>query len=62
MEYRQINNVFVSTGINVGCAWNCTPIDGTDISYNIVAIGCEFRFSTNINLSVLPQLTQNNAQ
>ena len=33
------------------------PIDDTDILRSIVAIGREFRFPIDINLSALPQLT-----
>ena len=41
---------------------NGPPIDGTDILRNTVAIGKGFRFPIDIDLSALPQLTQNNAQ
>ena len=62
MEDRQSNDVFVPAGIAVGYAWNSAPIDGTDILRSTVAIGREFRFLIDINLSALPQLTQNNDQ
>ena len=62
MEDRQSNDVFVSVGIAAGYAWNRASIDGTDILRSTVATGREFRFPIDINLSPLPQLTQNNAQ
>ena len=62
IEDRQSNDVFVPTGIAAGYAWNSAPIDGTDILRSTVAIDREFRFSIDIDLSALPQLTQNNAQ
>ena len=62
MEDRQSNDVFVPAGIAAGYAWNSAPIDGTDILRSTVAIGREFRFPIDIDLSALPQLTQNNAQ
>ena len=62
MEDRQSNDVFVPTGIAAGYAWNRAPIDGTDILRSTVAIDREFRFSIDIDLSALPQLTQNNVQ
>ena len=62
MEDRQSNDVFIPTGIAAGYAWNSAPIDGTDISRSTVAIGQEFRFPNDIDLSSLSQLTHNNAQ
>ena len=61
MEDRQNNDVFFSRDSR-GYAWNSAPIDGTDILHSVVAIGREFRFSIDINLSALPQLTHNNIQ
>ena len=52
----------IAMEIAAGYAWNSAPIDGTDILRSTVAIGREFRFPIDIDLSVLPQLTQNNAQ
>ena len=62
MENHQSNDVFVPAGIAVGYAWNSAPIDDTEILRSTVAIGHEFRFPIDINLSGLPQLTQNNDQ
>ena len=62
MEDRQGNDVFVPTGIAAGYAWNSAPIDDTDILRSTVSIGREFSFPIDINLSALPQLTQNIAQ
>ena len=57
MEDRQSNDVFVPAGIAAGYALNSASIDGTDILRSTVAIGREFRFPIDINLSALPQLT-----
>ena len=62
MADRQSNNVFVPAEIITGYVWNNAPIDGTAILHSTVAIGREFRFPIDIDLSTLPQLTQNNAQ
>ena len=60
VEDRQSNDVFVPAGI--AYAWNSAPINGTDILRSTVAIGREYIFPIDIDLSTLPQLTQNNAQ
>ena len=62
MEDRQSNDVFVPARIAVGYAWNGAPIDGIGILRNTVAICRKYRFPIDINLSALPQLTQNNSQ
>ena len=62
IENRQSNDVFVPAGIAVGYAWNSAPMHSTDILRSTVAIGREFRFTIDINLSAVPQLTQNNDQ
>ena len=62
MEDQQSNDVFVPAEIITGYVWNDAPIDGTAILHSTVAIGREFRFPIDIDLSTLPQLTQNNAQ
>ena len=62
IEDRQRNDVFIPAVIAAGHAWNSAPINGIDILRSTVVIGREFRFPIDINLSSLPQLTQNNAQ
>ena len=62
MEDQQSNDFFVPAVIDAGYAWSSAPIDGTNILRRIVAIGREFRFSIDIDLSALPKLTQNNVQ
>ena len=62
MEYRQSNDIFFPVGIATRYAWNIAPIDGTDIICSTITIGREFSFPIEINLSVLPQRTQNNTQ
>ena len=57
MEGRQSNNVFVPTGIVIGCTWNSTHIDRTSILCRTIAIGRELRFPIDINSLALPQLT-----
>ena len=54
IEDRQSNDVFVPAEIAAGYAWNSAPINRTDILRNTIAIGREFRFHININLSALP--------
>ena len=41
-------------------AWNSAPINGTDISRSIAAIGREFRFPLDVELSPTPQLNPEN--
>lgn len=41
-------------------AWNSAPIDNTDIVRSLPAVGREFRFPLDINLSTLPTLNDNN--
>ena len=60
IEDRQSNDVFVPVGIAAGYAWNSAPIDRTSILRSTVAIGRSIRFPIDIDLSALPQLTQNN--
>ena len=62
MEDRQSNDVFVPDGTATRCGWNNALIDGTDILRSTVAIGREFKFPIDINLSAPPQLTQNHDQ
>ena len=62
MKDRQSNDIYVPARIAAGYAWNSVPIDVTDILRSSVAIGREFRFPIDINLSALPQLIQNNVQ
>jgi len=57
MEDRQSNDVFFFAGIAAGYAWNSAPIDRTNILRGTVAVGREFQFLIDINLSALPQLT-----
>lgn len=54
--------VFFSEGNVVGYAWNSSLIDGTGILRSIVAIGRDFRFLNEINLSALPWMTHNNVR
>ena len=61
-EKRGTNDIFVSTGDAAGYAWNSANIDDTDIFRSISAIGRELHFPIDINLNVLPELTQNNGQ
>ena len=60
MEDRQSNDVFIPAGIATRYVWNIAPIDGTNILHSTVAIVRELRFAIDINVSALPQLTQNN--
>ena len=61
MKDRENNDDFVLTRITVEYAWNSVSIDGTNILRSIVAVGSGFWFPIDINLSAIPQLTQNNA-
>ena len=62
IEDRQSNDVFVPAGIATEYVWNSLPIDDTAILRSAVAICRESMFPIDINLSALPQLTQNNYQ
>ena len=62
MINRQNNNVFVPARIAEGYTCISAPIDGTDTLRSTIAIGRELRFSIDMNLFALPQLTYNNAQ
>ena len=61
-EDRGTNDIFVPAGITIYYAWNSAPIDDSDILRSSPAIGQEFYFPIDINLNVLPKLTQNNGQ
>ena len=37
--------------------WNSAPIGGTDIFQSVAAVGREFRFSLDVELSMLPELS-----
>ena len=37
-------------------AWNSAPIENSDVSHIVAAVGREFRFSLDIKLSTLPEL------
>ena len=61
-EDRTTNDVFVEVGVAASHAWNSSPIDGTDILRNVPAVGREFRFPFDINLSVLSPIVSNNTE
>ena len=61
-EERGTDDIFPPVGIEVGYAWNSTPIDGTNIIRIILAIDRGFHFSLDASLNTLPKLTQNNSQ
>ena len=62
IEDRQSNDVFVPVKIVAGCVGNSDHIDGTGILRSTLAIDRKSKFIIDINLSTLPQLTQNNTQ
>jgi hypothetical protein len=52
---RGTNLVWVDSSMIATYAWNCSPIDGTDVVRNVPARGCEFRFPFDLNMdSVTP--------
>ena len=61
VEERSTKDIFVPIGIAF-YACNSVPIDGTNILCVILAIGRELHFPIDINLYVLPKLTQNNSK
>ena len=61
-EDQGTNDIFVAAGVTAGYAWNSSPIDGTDILRSVPAIGREFRFSLDVDISTLPTLVANNAE
>ena len=54
LKDRKSNDIFVQAGIVAGYACNNAPIDGTDVLRSTVAIGREFMFPIDINVSALP--------
>ena len=62
MEDRGINHIFVATGVVAGYAWNISPNDETYIFHSVSSIGCELRFSFDIDLIALPILVSNNVE
>ncbi|MGH7955061.1 MAG: hypothetical protein ACREOZ_03790 [Gloeomargaritales cyanobacterium] len=54
---RETNEVFVAAGMVAAYAWNSSPIDGTDIIRSVPAIGREFKFPMDFELSPLPSLS-----
>ena len=59
-ENRGTNDVFVTTGVAAGYAWNSSPIDGTDIFRSVPVLGRELRFFLDVDISALPPLVSNN--
>jgi hypothetical protein len=51
---RATNQVFVETSECAAYAWNSSAIDGTDIIRSVAAVGREFKFPLDINLSSTP--------
>ena len=58
MEDRKSNYVYLFAGVDVEYAQNSAPFDGTGILYEVSLL-----LNVNdIDVSVFPQLTQNNAE
>ena len=45
---------FVEYGMVTTCAWNNSPIDGTDITSSVPVIRRELKFPMDINIGKLP--------
>ena len=52
------NDVFLAASVLARCAWNSSPIDGTDILRSVPAIGRDL----DIDSSALPSLISNNSE
>jgi len=52
---------FIPAAVAAAYAWNSSPIDGTDITRSIPAVGREFKFPFDFELQPSPALTQNHA-
>ena len=60
-ERRQTPEAFVEIGMVTACAWDASPIDGTDIIRSVPAIGRELRFPIDMNTAQKPQQSNNKA-
>ena len=47
---------FIRTAKTAQYAWNSAPIDGTDVVRSVAAVGREFRFPLDVELSPSPTL------
>ena len=61
-EERSTNDIFVPTSIAADYTYNSVSINGADVLCGIPAIGREFYFLIDINLSSLFNMTQINVQ
>ena len=59
-EERDTNDIYVLTGVAVGCTWNRLPNDGTYILRIIPAIGRNLHLTLDISLNTLSKVAQNN--
>ena len=60
---RGTNTCYIENAKTSQYAWNSTPIDDTDVPRSLAAIGHEFRFPLDVDLSPTPTLnseTNNN--
>ena len=57
---RGRNDIFVAPHAVDGCAWNFSPIDGTDKLRSVPTIGRERLFHLDIDFNVLSSLVSNN--
>jgi hypothetical protein len=51
---RGTNTVFVEAAHTAACAWNSSPIDGTDIIRSVPAVGRPFRFPFDLSFAPAP--------
>ena len=53
---RGTHNVFLQNAKTSQFAWNSAPIDNTDVVRSLAAVGREFRFPLDVELSVIPPI------
>ena len=53
---RGTHSIFANNAKTSQYAWNSSPIDGTDITRSMAAIGRDFRFPLDVNLTPTPTL------
>jgi len=56
---RGMHEFFIQNAKRLQYAWNSAPIDDTDISWSMAAVGRYFRFPMDVELSAMPTINDN---
>ena len=56
---RGTHETFIQNAKTSQYAWNSAPIDDTDISRSMAAVGRDFKFPMDVELSAMPTINDN---